>query len=199
VDPLKRLWRVLLAPGSQREQAEPPAPPYRPAGIILVLLLCVAHLLPAQEQTLEFRVKAAFLLNFTKFVEWPAPDAQNPAPSFALCIAGEDPFGPALGEIVEGETVNGRKIVIRHIRGDASASCSLLYVSKEEKNVPGILASAGYGVLTVGEGDAFLDEGGMIGFVLENKRVRFNIDLAAAQREGLKLSSRLLSVARLVR
>jgi hypothetical protein len=180
VDPLKRLWRG-------------------PVACALSLLLCAVPLLPAQEESLEYRVKAAFLLNFTKFVEWPAPDPPTSSAPFALCIAGEDPFGPALGEIVEGETVNGRKIVIRHIRGDASASCSLLYVSKEEKNVPGILASAGYGVLTVGEGDAFLDEGGMIGFVLENKRVRFNIDLAAAQREGLKLSSRLLSVARLVR
>jgi hypothetical protein len=81
--------------------------------------------------------------------------------------------------MVEGETVNHRKIVVLRGRGEAPGSCAILYVSKEEKNVAAILAGVGAGVLTVGESDSFLHEGGMIAFVLENRRVRFNVDLVS--------------------
>ncbi len=146
----------------------------------------------------EYQIKAAFLLNFTKFIEWPTTEGAAGSP-FSICVVGEDPFGPVLDQLVEGETVGGRRIAVRRVHAEAPGSCSLLYVSKLEQNVSGVLAGAGPGVLTVGEGDGFLDEGGMIAFVLENRRVRFNIDQGAAQKAGLKLSSRLLGVARSVR
>ena len=166
--------------------------------VALALLLSIVP--AAWAQTLEYQVRAAFLLNFTRFVQWPAPsEAANGAAPFDICILGEDPFGAALNQIVAGENVGGRPIRIRRVRADAIGACSILYVAKDEKNVPGIVAGAGPGVLTVGEGDAFLDQGGIIAFVVENRRVRFNIDPAAARKAGLQLSSRLLSVARSIR
>ena len=168
--------------------------------ILVVLALLWPSIVPAVEpQTLEYQIKAAFLLNFTRFIEWPAPNPADAAAPFGICILGDDPFGPALNQIVEGETVGSRPIVIRRIHAEAPGSCAILYVSKDERNIPGIIAAAGPGVLTVGEGDPFLDQGGMIAFVVENRRVRFNIDQTAARKAGLKLSSRLLSVARSIR
>jgi hypothetical protein len=137
------------------------------------------------------------LRNFTKFIQWP-PDAGAAGP-FAMCVAGDDALGQILDPFVAGETVAGRAIVVRRLRGEATSGCSMLYVGRAEKNVAQMLSGAGPGVLTVGEGDEFLDAGGMIAFVIENRRVRFNIDQTQAWKAGLKLSSRLLSVARSVR
>jgi hypothetical protein len=162
--------------------------------LLLILLLPLLSLGAAPDQALEYRIKAAFLLNFTKFIEFPAADTP-----FAICVLGDDPFGSALDQLVEGETVGDRKIIVRRIHGETLGSCGLLYVSRTEKDIAQILKGLGPGVLTVGEGDGFLDEGGMIAFVLENRRVRFNIDQGAARRAGLKMSSRLLTVARSVR
>jgi hypothetical protein len=89
--------------------------------------------------------------------------------------------------------------VVRRNRTEAPGACGILYVSKQEKNVPELLAAAGPGVLTVGEGDGFLDEGGMIAFVIENRRVRFNVDHTAGRKAGFTMSSKLLNVARSVR
>jgi len=168
-------------------------------ALLWVLLLGLAPSLRAIEASppSEYQIKAAFLLNFTKFIEWPAGEAAGSP--FSICVLGEDPFGPVLDQLVEGETVGGRKIAVRRIRAEATGSCEILYVSKQEQNIRAVLAGAGAGVLTVGEGDEFLDNGGMIAFILENRRVRFNIDQGAAQKAGLKLSSRLLAVARSVR
>lgn len=116
-----------------------------------------------------------------------------------LCIAGEDPFGPVLDRMVERGSVRGRRITVRRIHEPAEANCSLAFIGGSETGVPKILAEFGTGVLTVGEGDRFLDEGGMIAFVNENRRVRFDVNQPAVRRAGLKLSSRLLAVARSVR
>jgi hypothetical protein len=168
----------------------------KPLCLPLALALLPALTLAA-EQPLEYQVKAAFLLKFTGFVEWPPPpDTHSP---FSLCIVGEDPFGHVLDQLVEGENVNGRKIVVRRIHREASGSCALVYIAAQEKNIEEILTAAGPGVLTVGEGETFLDRGGMIAFVIENRRVRFDIDAGIARKAGLKISSRLLNVARIVR
>jgi YfiR/HmsC-like len=170
-----------------------------PTLLLCLFLLALTPSLRAVEASppSEYQIKAAFLLNFTKFIEWPASEAAGS--TFSICVLGEDPFGPVLDQLVEGETVGGRKIAVRRIRAEAAGSCEILYVSKLEQNFQAALAGVGAGVLTVGEGDGFLDGGGMIAFILEDRRVRFNIDQGAAQKAGLKLSSRLLSVARSVR
>jgi len=146
---------------------------------------------------LEYRVKAAFLLNFTKFVEWPAAELPE-SDSFTICILGEDPFGSVLDQMTEGETVNGRKLAILRIRANSPKACQVVFFSKPEKGYAQILSGFNRGVLTVGEGDTFLHDGGIIAFVIENRRVRFDIDQSAAATAGLRISSKLLSVARSV-
>ncbi len=149
------------------------------------------------DTTLEYGVKAAFLLNFTKFVEWP-PNPASADPSFNICILGEDPFHGVLDRIAEGEAVNGRRLVVQKIRRVEPRLCRMIFIGRGEPEVPRLLESVGPGVLTVGEGERFLHEGGMIAFVIEGRRVRFDVNQRAASRAGLQISSRLLSVARSV-
>lgn len=150
------------------------------------------------EPPLEYQVKAAFLLNFTKFIEWPALEISNPDTPFNICILGSDPIGPALDQILQGETAGGRKLAVQRIRRDGIKSCQVLYVGKAEKDIREMVSTPMYGVLTVGEGESFIRDGGMIAFVIENRRVRFHINLAAARGAALHVSSRLLGVARSV-
>jgi hypothetical protein len=162
----------------------------------VLALLCF----PASaQQPIEYQVKAAFLLNFTKFIEWPPAAFSAPDAPLALCILGEDPFGSALDQIVAGEVVNGRKLSVERIkRAPAPKSCQVVFVGGPEKETLKILPGLGPGVLTVGEGAGFLRSGGMIAFVIDNRRVRFDIHQAPAENAGLALSSKLLTVARSV-
>jgi hypothetical protein len=169
-----------------------------PCLVFLLGLVLIPASLVADE-SLEYQVKAAFLLNFTKFVEWPASAFEAADSPIAICILGEDPFGTALDQIVAGEMVDGRKLTIQRLkRAPAPKSCQVLFVSSAGQEVPKIEPGLGAGVLTVGEGESFLRDGGMIAFVIENRRVRFSINQAAAEKAGLKLSSKLLSVAKSV-
>jgi hypothetical protein len=151
--------------------------------------------LGAATVALEYEVKAAFLLNFTRFVEWPPSAFSGGDAPLVICIRGDDPFGTVIDQIVEGELVNGRKVVVERMRSDEQKSCHVLYAGSNRLIA---LAAGGGAVLTVGEGADFLHQGGMIAFVLENRRVRFDVNLKAVTNAGLKLSSKLLSVARSV-
>jgi uncharacterized protein DUF4154 len=169
----------------------------------LLSVLCLGGLFTcqgAEEQVLEHQVKAAFLLNFTKFVEWPQAAFTDERSPIAICVLGDGPFGGALDQIVEGEVVGGRKVIVRRIKEPpAPKQCQVLFLSPGIKDVAQILATAGPGVLSVGEErENFLQEGGVIAFVVENRHVRFDINESAAENAGLKLSSRLLRVARSV-
>jgi hypothetical protein len=151
----------------------------------------------AADESLEYQVKAAFLLNFIKFTEWPPAAFEESTSPLAICILGDDPFGRTLDQIVEGEVVDGHKIIVQRIkRAPAPKSCEVLFMSKPGKETGGILPALGPGVLTVGEGDAFMRDGGMIAFVIEDRRVRFRANQSAAESAGLKLSSKLLSIAK---
>jgi hypothetical protein len=162
--------------------------------------LCLAALalgVAFAEELLEYRVKAAFLLNFTKFTEWPAEAFATSDSPIAICILGADPFGSALDQIVAGEVVGGRRIVVQRIkRTPPPKSCQALFVSRSEPRVAVTLHAVGPGVLTIGEGQGFIREGGMIAFQVEDRKVRFSISQSEAERAGLKLSSKLLSVAK---
>jgi len=167
----------------------------------VVCALCAAWgwLQALAEQPSEYDVKAAFLLNFTRFVEWPADAFAAPASPFAICVLGKDPFGRALDDILEGESVNGRKLEARRIsEAPAARACQMVFFGTTEKDILRAVRSSGHGVLTVGEGEDFIRAGGAIGFILDNRRVRFDINQAAAEDAGLKLSSKLLNVARSV-
>jgi hypothetical protein len=150
---------------------------------------------------LEYQVKAAFLYNFAKFVEWPAGAFQGPTDSMILCVVGDDPFGESLDTVVRGETLNGRPLVVHRTRNVYEIQdCHIVFVPRSEQGRQEKILEdlRNRGALTVGEADGFLTGGGIIRFVLEQNRVRFDINLQAAESSGLKLSSKLLRLARTI-
>jgi YfiR/HmsC-like len=146
----------------------------------------------AHDVSIEYRVKAAFLFNFTKFVEWPA-ERSAPEP-LTICIAAFNPFGSVLEEIVHDESVNGRPLQVRVTRD--AAQCDVLFIAERVAHEPYLRAVRGQPVLTVGERADFLRDGGIVNFVIEDGRVRFDIARQAASRAQLTISSRLLRLAR---
>jgi hypothetical protein len=168
----------------------------------LLLLSAQVNAVPnghAQDALPEYQVKAAYLFNFLKFVEWPGDAFPDSLAPIVIGIVGDDPFGNALPEVVVGKTVQGRDLVIRGYRaGENMRGATILFISaSEKKRLPQILASLhGSSVLTVADMDGFLDGGGMIQFLSENDRVRFAINVSAASQARLKISSKLLSLAR---
>lgn len=150
----------------------------------------------------EYELKAAMLYNLTRFVEWPPTAYSSPQAPTILCILGRDPFGESLSSMVSKQTSNGRPVQIRRVRNDQEVGgCHALYISSSErKQVVQILSTvAGSPILTVGEIGQFAARGGMIQFGLQDKEVRFDINLDGALRAGLKISSRLLVLARVVK
>ena len=143
----------------------------------------------------EYEVKAAFLLNFARFVEWPMPE--GPGQPIRICLLGQDPFGGALERLAEGEAVDGRPIMVSKVSTPTGGGCQILFVPSAERE--GLRArKPPAGVLTVGEDPSFFRDGGMINFAIENRRVRFDVNLKAAESGSVRLSSRLLGVARSV-
>ena len=165
-------------------------------ALAVVVLLLAAFGTARAEVASEYDVKAAFLYNFTKFVEWPPP-ALAERKDFQLCVLGEDPFGGSL-DVVKGERVAGRRISLLSTPKLAEAEgCQILFISRSERaRMPQILQDLGNApVLTVADTDGFLDHGGIINFLLEGSKVRFEINQQAAQRAGIKISSKLLRLA----
>jgi hypothetical protein len=145
----------------------------------------------------EYQLKAAFLFNFAKFVAWPAAAFQSPDAPFQICVLGENPFGSALEEVVRGMNVAGRSFAVRGIsEARQAAGCHILFLGvSERKRSKAVLAEVkGFGLLTVGETDDFLANGGVIQFKLKDAQLRFEIDAEAAIRENLRISSKLLSL-----
>lgn len=150
----------------------------------------------------EYEVKAAFLYNFTKFVEWPADAAGGSRTSMSICVVGEDLFGAMLAKTLRDKTVNGNKIVIHLLKPqDSLKGCQIGFISSSARKKLGFILSGldGSGVLTVGETEGFAAMGGIINFVLEQDRVHLEVNVDAADRAGLKISSKLLSMAKIIR
>jgi hypothetical protein len=149
----------------------------------------------------EYEVKAAFLMHFPEFVDWPSeafPDADTP---ITIGVYGHDVFGEVLERAVETATVNNRKFVIKRSRRiEDFRTCHILFISKQETGqMVSILAGLkDASVLTVGETEGFAARGGIINFYIEGNRVRFEINPDAAHRSGLKISSQLLQLGKLV-
>ena len=172
----------------------------RGAHIVVCFLAISIAATPQSAHTPEYEVKAAFLYNFVKFVEWPPPVAHSTTP-FRLCVLGTDPFGDTLSNITQGKSISGRPIATNRLQSLLQApSCHVLFISlaAPEAQRQALEAVQDLPVLTVGESADFLHLGGMIKFVLDQDRVRFEINLDAAERHHLKLSSKLLAVARVV-
>ena len=150
----------------------------------------------APDESLEYRVKAAYLLNFTRYVEWPTPPASNSR--LSICVMGTDPFGRILDATVAGRTVQGRPLEVRRVQSAPEArGCEVVFISREKwrRDPEGLKALADAGSLTVGESEQFARSGGVIGFVIRDETVRFVINAAARDRAGLRISSRMLSLA----
>jgi hypothetical protein len=149
----------------------------------------------------EYQVKAAYLFNFAKFIQWP-PEAfaSDQAPLF-LCIVGEDPFGQPLDGIVQGKTINGHTLIVRRITNlDDLKTCQIVFIgSGDKKRLSELLRRLkGSNALAVGESRDFTGMGGGIQFYLENDRIRFSINVDALQRAHLTASSKLLALAKIV-
>lgn len=156
-----------------------------------------------QDSAGEYELKAAMLYNLTRFVEWPPAAYPDPRAPTVLCILGQDPFGRSLTSIISEEVAKGgRRMEIRRVQNDKSVQgCHVVYISSSErKSIVQILSALkGSSVLTVGEMAQFAARGGMIQFSLKEQQVHFEINLDAASEADLKISARLLLLARIVK
>lgn len=160
--------------------------------------LAIATAAPAQEAaSLEYQVKAVFLLRIAQFTEWPA-DAEQLAEPFVIGVLGQDPFGSILELAVEGERISGRPIIVRRYAGLADlAPCDLLFVAASHQQATAQVLSRvrAAQTLTVADFAGFVGRGGAVELFLDQGRVRFRIDRDAAQAAGLVLRSQLLRAA----
>lgn len=150
----------------------------------------------------EYRIKAAFLYNFTLYTEWPSTAFEKADSPIVVAVLGDDPFGPELEAAVQGKTVRGRAIEVRRYGqlGDVGP-CHILFLSSSyAKQLPQVLSKfSKLPSLTVGETEDFTRSGGMIRFFVDENKIRFEVNTDAAVRARLKLSSKLLHLARVVR
>lgn len=168
-----------------------------------VCLLAALPLIAQTPKPTEYQVKAAYLSDLGRFVEtWgstPRPSATEP---FEICVLGQDPFGSVLDAALKGEAIHGAPLLAKRISHPQDAqTCRVLFIAASEApQLDAILASlADAPVLTVGDAPDFVRRGGIIQFVLDGNKVKFEINLAASRRAGLNLSSELLKLARVVR
>jgi hypothetical protein len=185
-----RSWRQCRGPGRAF------------ATIFFWSLLVVPCLRAQQAKPGEYQVKAAYLYNFGRFTQWPAKGVANNDGTFTICVLGQDPFGPVLDSTLAGQSIEGKPVATRRLsKPQEATNCRILFInSTEQKHLREILAALdSEAVLTVSDMPDFSRRGGMIQFVLEGERVRFEVNLASAENARLTLSSELLKVATAVR
>ena len=170
-------------------------------NILVGLVLGLLAAAPGHAQTSplsEYQLKAAFLYNFAKFIEWPLDAFAEDKSPFIIGILGDDPFGSHLETTVAGKKINTHPITIQSFREVTDATnCHILFIStSEKKRFPEIMEKLrGTTVLTVGETERFIETGGMVNFVQEGTKLRFQINDDAAKIAKLKISSKLLGLA----
>ena len=193
--------------GRMNRAVRAPTPP-RSAGnflervrSLLLSLIFLAAIQPstANEPSLpEYQVKALFLINFTKYVDWPGSGAGEAPVPFIIGVAGDSEINGYLQKAVAAKTVAGHPIVVRRIERDEElAKCQILFISdSEKKHLSETLNHVKTApVLTVGETEHFTQRGGVIGFIKVEGRIRLQINLSAARQAGLRISSKLMGVA----
>lgn len=151
------------------------------------------------DATREYQLKAAFIHHFAQFTEWPAGTFSDEKAPIILAILGTDPFDGELDRVVAGKTIGGRRVVVKHFpRAAEVQQCQLLFVgsASDEQLSPALQKLGPVGVLTVGETDRFTESGGIIRFYREDNRVRFEINQEAAARARLRISAKLLRLAK---
>jgi hypothetical protein len=155
----------------------------------------------AQTPMSESQVKAMFVYNFLKFVEWPA-ESRRPGVPFVVLIIGDGPTADATEQFLESKTIGEQKIFVRRTRWDQSleGARAVFVLESDGKRLHRILdAAASASVLTIGEGEGFTTRGGVISLLVEDRKVRFDVDTTAAQVAGLRVSSKLLALTHAVR
>ncbi len=166
---------------------------------LLLGLLAVARPGRAQEVgPSEYQVKAAFLYNFAKFVKWPDKSFASTNSPLVIGILGDNPFGTDLEVAVKNKTINGHPLLIKQVAPAELKSCHVVFISRTPKrNLPETLEPLKReSILTVSEVEEFTGAGGMICFTMEENKVRFEINDAAAKMAGLSISSKLLNLAK---
>ena len=186
-----------------RELARTIERPLRACALSILVAAGIAGPCAAQSdaQTAEYRVKAAFLYKFGGYVEWPQGVFAKPDSPIAIGVIGADALAEELARIVAGRTINGRPVTVRKLRpGEAVARLHVLFVGRSDSSrLADILAAAkGQPLLTVTETDEALKLGSMINFVVVEDKVRFDIAPPPSESSNLKISVRLLGVARKV-
>lgn len=161
-------------------------------------LLLAANSLPVAPEASEYEVKAAFLYNFSKFVDWPEEAFSASEAPLEICVLGDNPFGGTLVAAVRDKQVNGRQISVRHVPSvGETRGCHIAFIhASESRRLEQILDPLRRTpTLTVSDMPSFAERGGVIGLKVDKKRVRFEVNMVAAREAGLKLSSQLLKVA----
>lgn len=150
----------------------------------------------------EYAIKAAYLYQFGRYVQWPPESFDSPQAPLIIGILGPDPFGGILDEIVRTKRLDGRPLVMRQFTSMADYSpCHILFVTAAvagEQKIAAIQKNQGKPVLLVGETPGFAERGGTINFFVEENRIRFEINTDAARQSQLKISSKLLSLAKII-
>ncbi|MDB6121345.1 MAG: hypothetical protein JWQ71_338 [Pedosphaera sp.] len=178
----------------------------RAVNILLSLLLFLTfgglRASAAEPHFTEYQLKAAFVYNFAKFVEWPTQTFPSPDAPITIGVVCErdKEFADALEQTINNKRINGRRLAISHIRSlQDLKGCHIVFICRSEKKLPVaevLQAVKGQSVLTVGETDTFMQSGGIINFMMEGDKVQFEIDNASAKRAGLQISSKLLALAK---
>lgn len=171
---------------------------------ILAAMACLLIFSPgslADVGSTEYKVKAAFLLNFTEFIQWPDNAFADSKSPIVIGVLGDDPFGQILEDTFKGESVQGRSVIIRRSHQiEDLKSCQMLFICRSEKDRLGEILSetANTSICTVGDMDDFAQRGGVINFYLDHGKVRFEINTSAAVQKALRISAELLKRARIV-
>jgi hypothetical protein len=181
-------------------------------AVVLVVMITTSNVYSESKsaQYKEYEVKAAFMYNFLKFVNWPKEKSAQDNNQIIIGIIGEDPFGSA-ADVFKGKTIEDHQVAIKYFdnarqlkesseKAQEIAKCYLLFIcASEQKNVKDIIDVVSQrGVLTVGDSEKFIESGVIINFMLEDNKIRFDINLDSSEKAGLEIRSQLLRLARKV-
>ena len=167
--------------------------------LAVLLFLLIFALQAARQRASEYQLKAAFLYNFTKFIDWPGESVRSL--TFQICVLGQNPFGSELTQLTDGKVIEGHPVQVLIVTNyHLARSCQVVFISASENaHMKEILSALrGRSVLTVGDSQGFVDAGGMIELLVEDERMRFEVNLHAANEARLKISAKLLSLAKAV-
>ncbi len=166
-------------------------------ALALLLFAYPQEIYAQSKPPLEYQVKAAFLFNFTRFVRWPSLGGGNSP--FVIGIAGNDPFGSYIDDLVNGERMGGHPLIVhRYTESDDMSNCNILFINVADiQKLKAILAQVqNLPVLTVSDADGFIKAGGIIRFYKDENHVKMEIKPAAARAAHLEVSAKLLQIAR---